>query len=71
MASTTPEEYLKKWLSSYIYAEPVTLRELDVALDDCLKDGREDGHSERELNKAAGGRLRSYLTEAISKMGES
>jgi hypothetical protein len=63
----TAQEFLTSWRQSYIYAEARPPEALDEAVAECVADGLDEGHTRDALEKAAGGDLRTFVKEALSK----
>jgi len=61
------QDFLREWRQSFIYAEARPPEALDEAVAECVGDGLEEGHTRDELETAAGGDLRAYVKEALSK----
>ena len=61
------QDFLREWRQSFIYAEARPPEALDEAVAECVADGLEEGHTRDELERAAGGDLRAYVKEALSK----
>jgi hypothetical protein len=61
----SPKEFLAAWRESFIDKEVVEMDDLDALMAELLEDADEDGVSRQELDKAAHGDLRGYLTTAI------
>jgi hypothetical protein len=63
--NNSPKEFLAAWRESFIDNETVELEDLDALMAELLEDAAEEGVSRQELDKAAHGDLRGYLTTAI------
>lgn len=63
----TAKEFLASWVHSYIYAEPVTVDEIDSKVEECVSDADESGISRDDLEKESSG-LRTFILAAIEKM---
>ncbi|MEO8185444.1 MAG: hypothetical protein ABI895_42085 [Deltaproteobacteria bacterium] len=65
----TAQEYLTSWRQSFIYAEARPPEGLDEAVAECVADAGVEGLTREELEKAAGGDLRTYIQDALTKAG--
>jgi hypothetical protein len=63
--NNSPKEFLAAWRESFIDQQTVELDDLDALMAELLEDADEGGVSRQELDKAAHGDLRGYLTTAI------
>ena len=63
----TAQEFLTSWRQSRIYAEARPPEALDEAVAECVADGVDEGIRRDALEKAAGGDLRTFVKEALSK----
>ena len=61
------QDFLREWRQSFIYAEARPPEALDEAVAECVADGLDEGHTRDALEKAAGGDLRIFVKEALSK----
>ena len=61
----SPKDFLAGWRESFIDGATVGPDDLDALMAELLEDADEDGISRQELEKAAHGDLRGYLTTAI------
>jgi len=63
--NSSPKEFLAAWRESFIDKQKVEPDDIDTLMAELLEDASEDGVSRQELEKAAHGDLRGYLTTAI------
>ena len=61
----SPKDFLAGWRESFIDGATVGPDDLDALMAELLEDADEDGISRQELDKAAHGDLRGYLTTAV------
>jgi len=59
------EQFLNGWTGSYVLAKPVVIEDVDWLLEDIEEDAAGQGITANDLNRAAGGDLRSHLETLI------
>ena len=63
--SKSAEDFLKKWVGTYINAEARISAEANATAAECIEHGEREGFSKADLEKAAGGDLIGYLRRKI------
>lgn len=61
------KEFLERWRETSLYAEAPGFGTLENVVEECIRDGKAEGHSEEQLRAAADGSLEAYVASVIKK----
>jgi hypothetical protein len=71
METAPVKDFLEGWRRKYVEGlKGVSMTYLDALMYDLISDARKRGYSRQDLDNAAGGNLRGYITQALQHSAE-